>query len=101
MPYPDRLSDFDRVLDGMSSGLGSTSFLSTSNEIVILVVEIFAGEVGCFENGLIVFSSSRSTLTWVGGTASPVTLSETADKSKLTSDPIGNPTRYCQRTGNG
>ena len=93
MPYPDRLSDFDRVVDGMSSGLGSTSFLSTSNEIVILGVEIFAGEVGCFEIGLGVFSSIGRTLTWAGGSASPVTTPETAGTSQVKSDPIGNPTR--------
>ncbi len=93
MLYPGRMYTSDCVLNGKMSGLCSTYFLSTLNKIVIPGVEIFAGEVGCFENGLGVFSSSRSTLTWADGTASPVTHPETAGTSKVKSDPIGSRTR--------
>ena len=93
MPYPGRMDTSDCFLRGNLSGLCNTSLLSILNEIVILEVEIIAGEVVCFCTGLRVFSSSRRTLTWASGTTSPVTLSETAGTSKVMSDPIGNPTR--------
>ena len=93
MPYPGRMDISDCFLRGNLSGLWNTSLLSIWNKIVILEVEIFAGEVERFVSGLRAFSSTGRSLTWAGGTASPVTTPETAGTSKVKSDPIGNHTR--------
>ena len=94
MPHPGPMDDFDRVLDVVGRVSLTSNLSLILNKIVILEVEIFAGEVECFGSGLRVFSSSRRTLTWADGTASPVTHPETAITLKVKSDPIGSRTRY-------
>jgi hypothetical protein len=93
VPHPGPMDDPDSVLDVAGRLCPTSYFSSISKRIVILKVEIFAGEVERFVSGLRVFSSIGRTLTWVGGTASPVTTPETAGTSQVKSDPIGNPTR--------
>ena len=87
------MDDCDRVLDVVGRVSLTSNLSLILNKIVILEVEIFAGEVECFGSGLRVFSSIGRTLTWAGRTTSPVTTPETAGTSQVKSDPIGNPTR--------
>ena len=90
MPFPGPMDDYNRVLDVVGRVFLTSKVKLISNKIVILEVEIFAGEVERFVSGLRVFSSIGRTLTWAGGTASPVTTPETAGTSQVKSDPIGN-----------
>ena len=87
------MDDYNRVLDDVGRVFLTSNLSLILNKIVILEVEIFAGEIERFASGLKVFSSIGRTLTWAGGSASPVTTPETAGTSQVKSDPIGNPTR--------